>query len=158
VTGHRRTPLSPTRQRGTTLIELVVSLLVLGILAVVAVVSYRGHLLRANRSEARAALLALATAQEMFHLRCHRYAAVLDPDAPADCEALALRLPPASERGYYAIAIASADADGWTARAVASGPPQAADARCRVFEMSGSGARRAADAMERDSSLECWGR
>ena len=150
--------MNETRPYGSTLIELVVTLLVIGILATVAVASYRGHLLRANRSEARAALLTLATAQEMFHLRCQHYATVLDPQASPDCDARALRLGPASERGYYAITIASADVDGWTARAVASGPPQVADARCRAFELSANGARRASDAAERDSSLECWGR
>ena len=146
------------RAQGATLIELVVTLLVLGILATRAGATYRGQLLRANRTEARAALLALATAQEMFHLRCQRYAARLDPQAPADCESAALRLAGTSERGYYSVTIAAADAEGWTALAVASGPPQAADARCRRFELSGSGARRATDAAQRDSSLECWGR
>jgi type IV pilus assembly protein PilE len=135
-----------------------VTLLVLGILATMAVAAYRGQLLRANRSEARAALLALATAQEMFHLRCQRYAVRLDPQAPGDCEAAALRLAGTTERGYYAITIAAADAEGWTALAVASGSPQAADTRCRRFELTASGARRATDAAQRDSSLECWGR
>jgi type IV pilus assembly protein PilE len=145
-------------RHGSTLIELVVSLLVLAILATMAVAAYRGQLLRANRTEARAALLALATAQELFHLRCHRYAVLLDPQAPPDCEGAALRLAGTSERGYYEITIAAADAAGWTARAVASGPPQTADTRCRAFELSASGARRATDAAQRDSSLECWGR
>jgi type IV pilus assembly protein PilE len=143
---------------GATLIELVVALAVLGILATLAVASYRGHVLRANRTEARTALLTIATAQEMFHLRCLRYAAVLDPQAPPDCDALALRLGGATGRGYYAVSITAADADGWTARALASGPPQDADTRCRAFELSAGGARRALDAARRDSSLECWGR
>jgi type IV pilus assembly protein PilE len=145
-----------SHRHGATLIELVVALLVLGILANMAVAAYRGQLLRANRTEARAALLALATAQEMFHLRCQRYAARLDPQAPPDCEGTALRLAGTSERGYYAVTIVAADAEGWTARAVARGPPQAADTRCRTFELSASGARRASDAAQRDSSLECW--
>jgi type IV pilus assembly protein PilE len=144
--------------RGATLIELVVTLLVLGILATMAVAAYRGQLLRANRTEARAALLALATAQEMFHLRCRRYAARLDPQAAGDCETAALRLAGTSERGYYAITIEAADAEAWTALAVASGLPQSADTRCRRFELNANGARRAIDATQRDSSLECWGR
>jgi len=150
--------VNPMPHRGATLVELVVALLVLGVLAVMAVASYRGYLLRANRSEARSALLALAAAQEMFHLRCQRYAAALDPEASPDCAALTLRLPRLSERGLYSIAIQGSDADGWTARATAAGPPQAADARCRAFELSGTGVRRATDAADRDSTLECWAR
>lgn len=150
--------MSPRRQVGATLIELVVALVLAGILAAVAVASYRGQLLRANRSEARAALLSLAAAQETFHLRCQGYATTLRPEASADCEARALPLGAASEGGHYSIAIASADANGWAARAVANGPLQLADRRCRAFELSGTGARSATDAAGRDSSLECWGR
>ena len=146
------------RWHGATLIELVVTLLVLGILATMAVAAYRGQLLRASRTEARAALLALATAQELFHLRCQRYAVLLDPQGSPDCEGATLRLAGSSERGYYSVTIVAADTEGWTARAVASGLPQAADTRCRMFELSASGARRASDAAQRDSSLECWGR
>jgi len=66
-------PLRPARrergrrERGVTLIELVVVAAVIAILASVAIPSYRSHVLRAHRTEARAALLALATAQEKFH-------------------------------------------------------------------------------------------
>lgn len=151
----RRATLRPG---GVTLIELLVVLLAIGVLAGIAVPSYRTQLLRANRSEGRAALLALATAQEKFYLACQRYAADLDPARDTDCEAQRLRFPISSERGYYRLAITNADEVGWTATATPAGPPQDGDARCRLLRFDGFGRKSAVDAAVADSTLECWSR
>lgn len=146
------------RERGVTLIELVVVAAVIAILSMVAIPSYRSHVLRTHRTEARAALLALATAQEKFHLVCHRYAAELDPEQEPDCDAARLDFPTGSERGLYSLRITSADASGWTAESSPSGPPQAADRACQGFALASTGRKRAWDAAGKDSTLECWGR
>lgn len=151
----RRATLRPG---GVTLIELLVVLLAIGVLAGIAVPSYRAQLLRANRDEGRAALLALATAQEKFYLACQRYAADLDPARDNDCETQRLRFPAASERGYYRLAITSADAVGWSATATPAGPPQEADTHCRLLQLDGIGRKSAVDAAVADSTLECWRR
>ena len=145
-------------QRGLTLIELVVVAVVVAVLAAIAIPSYRSHVLRANRTEARAALLALATAQEKFHLQCRHYATGLDPDEASDCDAASLAFPVRSERGLYSIRITSADASGWTAEAMPTGPPQSADGPCQGFGLAGTGRKTAWDAARRDSVVECWGR
>jgi type IV pilus assembly protein PilE len=143
---------------GVTLIELLVVVLVIGILAGISVPGYRTHVLRANRAEGRAALLALATAQEKFYLECHRYAAELDPALDADCEAQRLSFPERSERGHYRLAITGADEITWSATATPAGPPQDADAPCRQLRMDGGGRRSALDARNAENSLECWSR
>ena len=154
----RRRGRNRGRQRGVTLIELVVVTVVIAVLAAIAIPSYRSHVLRANRTEARAALLSLATAQEKFHLRCHHYATELDPEVDPDCDASRLALPVRSERGYYSIRITAADATGWTAEALPTGPPQSTDRPCQGFALASSGRKRAWDAAKRDTVLECWGR
>ena len=50
--------------QGVTLIELMVVVVVIGVLGVIAIPSYRQYSIRAQRVEAKAALLLLATAQE----------------------------------------------------------------------------------------------
>jgi type IV pilus assembly protein PilE len=145
-------------QRGVTLIELVVVAALIAVLATIAIPSYRSHVLRAYRTEARAALLAIATAQEKFHLQCRRYATLLDPGKESDCVAASLDFPVRSERGYYAIMITSADASGWTAESWPTGPPQSEDRPCQRFGLASSGRKRAWDAARRDNVLECWGR
>lgn len=149
---------SRARSGGITLVELLVVLVAVGILAGIAVPGFRSYLLRANRSEARAALLALATAQEKYYLQCQRYASGLDPAQDSDCEAQRLRFLVATERGYYRLAVASADETAWVATATPAGPPQDADTRCRVLRLDGAGRRSALDAADADSSIECWSR
>jgi type IV pilus assembly protein PilE len=146
------------RERGVTLIELVVVAAVIAILASVAIPSYRSHVLRAHRTEARAALLALATAQEKFHLVCQRYAAELDPEQEPDCDAARLAFATRSERGLYSVRITSADASSWTAESLPMGAPQEADRACQGFSLANTGRKRAWDATGGDNALVCWGR
>jgi type IV pilus assembly protein PilE len=146
------------RERGVTLIELVVVAAVIAILSMIAIPSYRSHVLRAHRIEARAALLALATAQEKFHLACHRYAAELDPDQEPDCDAARLDFPTLTDRGLYSVRITAADAGSWAAESRPTGEPQASDLACQSFVLEGTGRRRAWDAAGEENARVCWGR
>jgi type IV pilus assembly protein PilE len=59
--------------RGFTLVELMVAVLVVGILAAVAIPSYRSYVLRATRAEAKQALLARASDLERCYTRNNTY-------------------------------------------------------------------------------------
>jgi type IV pilus assembly protein PilE len=144
---------------GVTLIELVVVLLVVGILASLAVPTFRAQVLAANRTDAREALLALAAAQEKFYLACNTYAALLDPDRESSCDPPRLRFVTHSQRGLYTITVETADVGGWTARAtVASGTPQAADGSCEVLELDSTGTRTARMSAGAPARVDCWAR
>jgi prepilin-type N-terminal cleavage/methylation domain-containing protein len=68
------------RSQGMTLIELMIVVIVVAILGTVAVSSYRSYLIRANRTEARMALLRVQAAQEKFFLQNNRYASNSERD------------------------------------------------------------------------------
>jgi type IV pilus assembly protein PilE len=150
---------------GFTLIELMITLLILGIVAAIAVPSYRNYVLRANRTEARAALLGLAAAEEKYYLQCNTYTGTLDSTKDNTCAtsggvAASLKFSSTSERGYYDIAfVGTPDANTWTATATAVGSqPQSKDTKCQVFQLTSAGVKTAKDSSSNANDAECWGK
>lgn len=145
-------------QTGVTLIELIIVIIVIGILAAVAIPSYRQYVVRSQRSDAKEAILRLATAQEKFYLQNNRYA--IDDERDDD--------PPAglgigtSERGWYTLAVVTptdvTDAtDGFVVRATApAGSRQFTDTECRTFQVDDRGVRTATNAAGEVSTAACW--
>lgn len=147
--------ISRARQRGVTLIELVVVIMIVGILAAVAIPSYRSYVMRSQRSDAKDALLALATQQEKHYLQCNTYATVID--AATDCAAGELQGAAVSKNGWYQLAIVGGNATTFTVRATAiAGQNQFQDTACRTFQVDQAGVRTAADDGGTDNTAECW--
>jgi type IV pilus assembly protein PilE len=151
---------APSRRlAGFTLMDLVAALAITGLLACVAVPSYRAQLMRARRSDARTALLSLAVAQESFRATCNAYAAVLDDSQEASCAASRLQFPGSAGQSAYLLEVRSVDTSAWTATAtVVAGGPQQADMRCRVLGLDSTGHRSAGMADGTANDLECWSR
>lgn len=61
------------RQRGVTLVELLMVVTVVGLLTAIAVPSYRGHVIKAGRAEGQTELLAQATALERCFVNLNAY-------------------------------------------------------------------------------------
>ena len=72
-----------TRQRGFTLIELMIVVVILGVIAAFAIPSYQDHLRKSKRSDARAALSDLAARQEQYFLDNKTYTDTLTDLTPA---------------------------------------------------------------------------
>lgn len=145
-----------TRQRssGYTLMELLVTVAIAGILTAVAVPSYRQYTMRAKRADATTALLRLAAQQERFYIQNNTYAAadLLDDAPPAGLGI------PNTDRGYYTLDIQSPDlTTGYTATAtVVAGGEQADDNDCGAFSVTAQGLRSATDSGGADNSDRCW--
>jgi type IV pilus assembly protein PilE len=138
---------SRSRQRGITLLELMAVVMVIGILGMIAIPSYRQYSMRAQRTDAKAALLQLTTNQERFYLTNRTYSN--DP--------VALGFPSnQSERGSYTLAIASADLTvGYTATATpraGAAVDMTVDAQCTSFSVTSQGVRTATGT----SAATCW--
>lgn len=67
---------SGARQRGFTLIEVLITVVIIGILAAIAIPSYTSYTLRGNRTAAQAVIMDMASKQEQYLLVNRRYAAV----------------------------------------------------------------------------------
>ena len=66
--------MSRTRQSGFTLIELMITVAVIGILAAVAYPSYQGYIHRANRSAAQSFMMGIANKQQQYLLDARTFA------------------------------------------------------------------------------------
>ena len=83
-----------TKHQGFTLIELMITVVVLGILAAIAVPSYRQYVIRGNRTAAQTVMMDIANRERQFLIANRAYA---DKDA---LEASGYALPPDVSENY----------------------------------------------------------
>lgn len=124
-------------QRGFTLIELMIALVVTAIIVTLAYPAYSQYVRKAKRGEAQQLLLNWAANQEVFRANNPAY---------ADAGALA---PPV--HGDYTLTVSGVTAAGYTLQAAAQGA-QASDTDDGV-----SCASLTIDQTGRKAPIECWG-
>jgi type IV pilus assembly protein PilE len=142
---------SQRRVRGVTLIELMTVVVVVAILASIAIPSYRQYLLRSNRTEAKAVLLQLQTAQEKFYLQRNAFT-----DDVTGAPPTGLGLTGVTETGKYAITVVLDDGDGqsYTATATpAAGGGQEDDTQCVDFTIDERGTKGVTGPL---GQRDCW--
>ena len=67
--------MKPNRIKGFTLIELMITVAIIGILASVALPSYRNYIIKSSRTAAQTELIGLASIQEKIYLNSNAYTA-----------------------------------------------------------------------------------
>lgn len=132
--------------RGVTLMELMIVVVIIGILAALSYPNYREFVARAKRSEARAALLKIATNQEKYYLQNNVFT--------KDLKKLGLGSDPdtyTTDSGTYSVRIVSADASNFTAEADYI-PVDGEAGKCNLFSIDGRGQKTS------DPDTDCWTR
>lgn len=161
----RRSPPS-TRQRGLTLIEVLIVAVIVGTLAAVAYPTFVDSMRKGRRADAFTHLSALQLAQERWRSNHAAYAPLANTAAEGD-PANGLGLPATTASGYYGVALSGVDAAGYTATATAtSGTTQASDGDCKVLSvrMQGGNLRYGSGSSSVDWELanpdpkRCWAR
>lgn len=131
-----------------TLVELLITVAIIGVIAAVALPSFRDSSMRANRSEAQTALLEAASDQERFYSANSSYST----DAlPLANPAQAIKT---SRDGHYQISIAACDTGTIANCFVATATPQGGQAgdTCTTLTLSNTGVRGSTGA----AVDECW--
>jgi type IV pilus assembly protein PilE len=141
-----------------TLVELLVTLAIVGILSALAWPGYRAIIERAQRGDARLALLRLQHLQERHYATHLRYAGRVGTTD----ETGVLLAPGRTASGSHELAVvATADGQGYTAIAsVIDGGHEARDPRCQRLSIDHTGRRRSADtsgAWSDSDPHRCWG-
>jgi type IV pilus assembly protein PilE len=139
---------------GMSLIELMVTIGILGILAAIATPSYRSYVLRANRADAKTGLLSRAADLERCYTRNSTYLNA----AATPCVAVT-SLPDMSTTTYRIEADAAnggIQANKFAIRAVPQGR-QADDTKCGTFMLDDKN-NRSVSVAGATATQDCWGR
>lgn len=146
-------PIAP--RRGFTLIEAMITTVVIAILAALAYPSFQQSIYKSRRSDAVAGLTVIQQAQERYRANQIGYATTLD--------ASGLKLADVTPDKHYSLALSDVTATGYTATArVSSTSPQASDAACASMSVtmaSGNFSYSSADSggvTSSGSSNPCW--
>lgn len=136
----------PTPPRGFSLIEVMIVLAIIAILASIAVPSYRQHVARGHRAQAKSALLEAVQWMERAHTANGEY----PTGAPTNVMLWALKPP------HYTLTLQASTPSGFTVVATRSGA-MAGDP-CGDLTLTHTGIRGAQAHTVGNVAQECWGR
>lgn len=156
---------------GFTLIELMITVVIIGILAAIAYPAYTKYVLQSRRSDAITALSQISNNLEKFYSQCSAYTSDITTSGGVNCSTPAagpgtLGLGSAgnqSPNNYYTLTVQTSSgaptgvpSGGYliTATAVASGL-QYSDTDCRTLMLSSTGAKSATNSSGGASTV-CW--
>ena len=136
---------------GFSLIELMITVAIVGILAAIAIPAYTSYIRRAHRTDATQTLLQDAQALQ----RCYSQNFTYAPTAPNTCPVVAGTV--SSTGGYYSISVTIPSATQYAITATPQKSPQTSDSACASFTLLSSGQQSAQDSGGTDTTATCWG-
>ena len=145
---------SRQKDQGFTLIELMITVAILGILSAITVPSYMAYVQKSKRTDAKVELLKIAQLQESYYVQNLSYAKQLNgTSASGGLSMSAATL--TTENGYYSVTMSATDSGGGTCAGNNTDPcvsyaikavpkstgGQASDSSCQEFLITNTGAR-----------------
>jgi len=157
-----RNACSAPGHAGFTLVELMITVVILSILVAIAIPAYTSEIRKSRRTEARTALLDLASREERFYSTVNTYST--SPTDLAYGTGTAWPAAPGMSvgSGYYQVTVTTTAADptttpptlaGYLITATAVGP-QAGDTQCATFFVTQTGQQGATGSAT--ASTDCW--
>jgi type IV pilus assembly protein PilE len=158
-------PRYRTPHRGFTLIELMVTIVVIAILAAIAIPSYQNSVRHSRRTDAKSALLDLAAREQNLYATTTAYGST-----PASVGYSGAAFPVTVGSGYYSVNVTLTAAVAPTSSTVTgtpagftlvatpvAGTTQAGDTACASFTLTSAGQQSALTSGGTDNTSICWG-
>lgn len=152
MAAHGMRGLRPNRNRGLTLVEVMVVVAIVGLLVTIGIPTYQDSVRKARRADGRAALLEMAGLQERFYARNGTYTTTVDADTGLGYGGTT------SPEGFYNLSAAACSGGTigtcYILSATATGN-QASDTGCAVLTLDSRTSRRGVDSGGNAAS-DCW--
>lgn len=140
-----------TRQRGFTLIELMIVVVIIAILAAIAIPAYGRYAYRARRADGQELLLRIANAQERYYATNNRYGTL------GGTPGLGYADPAISEKGYYSVEMAFPGGSSSSFLATATAISSQENDACGALSIDNTGNKLPATTdTSHNSNGSCW--
>ncbi|MCB1624285.1 MAG: type IV pilin protein [Pseudomonadales bacterium] len=142
-------------QHGVTLVELLIVVTVVGILAAIAVPSYRAYVVRTNRTEAKVALQSHVQRLERCFVRTNNY---FSPQCLEDNSGVAMYPLAVGDDYVITIAASALGAGNYDLAATPQGAQAGDDTECGTFTIDNLGNRSVSGSASATAVASCWDR
>lgn len=144
-----------TTQRGFTLLELMITVVVISILAAIAYPSYQQYILRGNRAEGQAVLNDAAARQERYYAQNNAYTDDLTKLNMRNSSGSGTTASVQSDTGLYTVTLSTtaANSGGYLLTATPRRAPQTSDSQCTTLTLDALGVKGSTGTA---TAADCW--